>query len=293
MENLFNLPEKLDRRKRYYLILDCETATLPFVRELPAEIQKKMALSKPLIYDLGWKVIDTKGNIYCRKSFIIAEIFSVPAIFETAYYKDKKPLYLKAIQEGETKIVAWNEAIHDLKTDIQKVNAVGAYNAAFDFFRAIKFTNLYISKIYSMHFSDWYEYQKKICLEQFQKKKKEHTPKWDTFKFEEIEIPLFDIWFLACKYLMNTKNYRKFCEENEYFSHTKKYYSSTAETAYRYITGNKQFNESHTAVHDSDIESEILLKILKKKNSKMEMGVVAFPSRIIGTVKQKEVNERE
>ena len=34
---------ELDRRRKYYLILDCETATLPFVKEFPDCMREKIA----------------------------------------------------------------------------------------------------------------------------------------------------------------------------------------------------------------------------------------------------------
>ena len=71
---------KLDRRRKYYLVLDCETATLPYAANFDAEAKKKIAIAKPLIYDLGWQVIDRNGKVYRRKSYLISEIFSVPAV---------------------------------------------------------------------------------------------------------------------------------------------------------------------------------------------------------------------
>ena len=84
----------LDKRRKYYMVLDCETATLPFTADLSPEQRKTIAIAKPLIYDLGYTIVDKKGKIYKKKNFLISEIFSVPAVFDTAYYHDKKPLYL-------------------------------------------------------------------------------------------------------------------------------------------------------------------------------------------------------
>ena len=78
--------KKLDRRRKYYCVLDCETATLPYASELSAEAKKSVAIAKPLIYDLGWTICDAKGNVYRRRNYLITEIFSVPSIFNTACY---------------------------------------------------------------------------------------------------------------------------------------------------------------------------------------------------------------
>ena len=93
------IEKKLDRRRKYFLILDCETCTLPYASELSAEAKKSVAIAKPLIYDLGWTICDAKGNVYRRRNYLITEIFSVPAIFNTAYYASKtKP----ALQFGHS-----------------------------------------------------------------------------------------------------------------------------------------------------------------------------------------------
>ena len=58
---------KYDKRRKYYLILDCETATLPFSKEF--NCAKDIALQKPLIYDIGWQVVDKKGKVYKKVSY--------------------------------------------------------------------------------------------------------------------------------------------------------------------------------------------------------------------------------
>ena len=62
----FRKPQnKKGRKPRLYMVLDCETATLPFVRDMQlSEIQRKnVAIARPLIYDIGWRIIDAKGNV--------------------------------------------------------------------------------------------------------------------------------------------------------------------------------------------------------------------------------------
>ena len=75
---------KYDKRRKYYMILDCETATLPCAISYTEEERKNVAIAKPLIYDLGWKIVDKLGIVYNRENYLITEIFSVPQIFDTA-----------------------------------------------------------------------------------------------------------------------------------------------------------------------------------------------------------------
>ena len=89
---------KLDRRRNYYLVLDCETATLPYAMNFEGKDKQTISIAKPLIYDLGWQIIDRKGRVYDKKNFLISEIFSVPSVFNTAYYAEKRPIYLEKLK---------------------------------------------------------------------------------------------------------------------------------------------------------------------------------------------------
>ena len=82
-------------KKKLYMVVDTETATLPIVCDIArtAEEKKKLAIAKPLVYDIGWTICDRKGNVLEKKQYLIAETFSVPAIFNTAYYAEKRPIY--------------------------------------------------------------------------------------------------------------------------------------------------------------------------------------------------------
>ena len=92
---------KYDKRRKYVMVLDVETATLPHAINYDGEQRKNIAIAKPLVYDLGWKIMDYKGNTYARKNFLISEIFSVPSVFDTAYYAEKRPIYLEKLEKGE------------------------------------------------------------------------------------------------------------------------------------------------------------------------------------------------
>ncbi len=89
---------KYDRRRKYFMVLDCETATLPCAINYTEEQRKNIAITKPLIYDLGWKIMDKNGNIYNRVNYLVSEVFSVPSVFDTAYYREKRPIYLEKMR---------------------------------------------------------------------------------------------------------------------------------------------------------------------------------------------------
>lgn len=284
---LFTAPEKLDRRRKYYLVLDCETATLPLVKEFSEKEQRKLSIAKPLIYDLGWKIVDCIGRVYSRHSYLISEIFSVPQIFNTAYYADKRPIYLEKLRNGETILTDWRTAKAVLIGDMVKVNAVGAYNAMFDFKKAIPFTDLYIDMLYSPYYYQWEAEQRRICERIVNTSKKndstENCFEPEIFRWGGTVFPLFDLWGLTCKHLLNCDEYRKLCETNNWVTASKKYYKTSAETAYRFIKGMNDFDEAHMAIEDADIESELLCAIVKEKRANMEYGIMYFPFKMVGT----------
>lgn len=277
---------KLDRRRKYYLILDCETATLPFVEKYTGKLRDRVAISRPLIYDLGWNIVDRNGNIYKRTNYLISEIFNVPEVFNTAFFKSKRPLYLEKLNKGEIDLAYWNEAISELMEDIEAVEAVGAYNAMFDYKKAIPFTEAYISHLYHEDFNNWLKMQERICstMDKPYKPKKKKDFNGSTFTLRDTTVDLFDLWGLACKHILNSDEYRKTADENKWYSASGKYYSTNAENAYRFISGEHDFNEAHTAIDDCDIETLIFALIVKLTKNKWEKGIENFPFKIVGEV---------
>ncbi len=275
------------RKELRYLVFDCETATLPFASELSngdADKKKKIAIARPLIYDMGWTITNRKGEILDKKQFLIAETFSVPSVFNTAYYAEKRPLYLDMLNRKETSIKTWFEASAILMEDLQKVDAVGAYNSMFDFKKAIPFTELYVNKLYSPEYQQWELTQRKLCYkimnERYQKNQ-EKDFNGEVFSFRGQDFPLFDLWGLATKHLLNNATYKKRCLENEMLTSTGTFFKTSAEATYRYLQDKYDFDEAHTALDDATIETFILSQIAKR--SAITVGISFFPFRELGT----------
>ena len=278
---------KYDKRRKYYLILDCETATLPHAIDYIGEERKRISIAKPLIYDLGWQVVDKTGRVYAKKNYLISEIFSVPSVFDTAYYKDKRPIYLEKLDKGEILLTDWRTAVRELVEDMDAVEGVGAYNAMFDFKKAIPFTELYINELYSPDFHKWLDFQNSRCDGIAQGGLKppansEFDP--EIFRFRGKSYPLFDLWGLSCKHILNTNEYKNACLENGWATASGKYFSTTAENAFRFFTGQNEFDEAHTALDDAEIESLLFAEIAKRTKNKWENGITYFPFRLLGTV---------
>lgn len=277
----------MGRKEKRYLVLDCETATLPFVNEIvgnDAEKKKKVAIARPLIYDIGWTITNRKGEILKSKQYLIAETFAVPSIFNTAYYAEKRPLYIEKLNRNETSIKPWNEVMEILIADLNKVEAVGAYNSMFDFKKAIPFTDLYIKKLYSPDYYEWEQIQRNLCFRianEPYKKPEDKEFDGENFSFRSVDYPMFDLWGLATRHLLNNVTYKKECLNHDMLTNSGTFFKTSAESSYRYLKQKYDFDEAHTALEDAIIETYILAQIAKKHS--ITIGIIFFPFRELGT----------
>lgn len=180
-------------------------------------------LTKPFCYDVGYKIIDDQGVEIVRKHFVVEQTWHNLPLFESAYYKEKRPLYIQLMRRHEAVMDKWGYIMRALRRDIKTNNVVDcyAYNSDFD------------DGVFAFN-CDWYK-----CNNPLE------------------ELPIYDIWGYACKYITCMPEYKAFCERNEYFTDTGNYKQS-AEIVYRFITDNNEFEEKHMGLYDVDIETDIL-----------------------------------
>ena len=270
-------------RTTKYIILDTETCTLPFVNEwnLSSNDKKKIAIAKPLVYDIGWTVASRTHGIIEKRNFLVAETFSVPTVFNTAYYKEKRPLYLDMMKRGEIEVLPWDAIMEILLTDLQDAAYICAYNAMFDFKKAIIFTEQYIRKLYSPLYHEWEELQRESCRRILTTKphnERDFDPEHFIFRGEK--YPMIDIWGVACKYLLNNSKYKNMCLKENKISNSGLYFTTNAEVAMQYLSQRFDFIEDHTALSDAEIETEILFTCLKR--GKIVQGIIYFPYKMLG-----------
>lgn len=268
-----------------YMVVDTETATLPLCAELAngdAEKKKKLAIAKPLVYDIGWTITNRKGEILDRKQFLVTETFAVPQVFNTAYYADKRPRYIEMLNNHETELKMWNEIMEVFMRDLRSVDAVGAFNSMFDFKKALPFTELYINKLYSDNYYAWEEIQRQGALRILSDNRRPRNPEFDpeNFKFRGEEFPLFDLWGLATTHLLNNVSYKNECLTHGLLTNSGTYFKTSAESTYQYLCDKYDFVESHTALDDAIIETYILSQIAKRHA--ISLGIEYFPFRNLG-----------
>lgn len=265
-------------KARKYLVVDTETCTLPEYAN-----DKKLAITHPLIYDIGWVLTDYKGTIYSKKSFLVQEIFFNEELFSTAYYRDKKPLYFQKLSKCEIRVETWAKIWAIFQSDLEQANFICAYNANFDLKKSIPFTFKCFEKN-SQFFSATPAEKNSLFLNTKnslfpEAKTRSFSEQFFTEKNEPFFLgkPAIDLWFYSCDTFLGTVSYKKYASENNWYSPSKKYYNSSAEKAYSYIVKNASFSEAHLALEDALIESLILRHCLKRK--KPPVSIEWFPFR--------------
>lgn len=212
---------KIDRRRHYVLVVDTETANT-------IQDGETLDMSNVLVYDCGWQVVDTHGQVYREKSFVNSDIFvHEKELMQSAYYASKIPQYLADLESGKRKMANTYEIRAAMLQDMEDygITEVAAHNTRFDL-NALNGTQRYVTK---SKFRYWFPYGTKL---------------WDTMRMAESVI---------CK----MPTYRKFCEENGYLTKTGRL-RKTAEILWRFISGNDDFKESHTGLEDVTIEAQIM-----------------------------------
>ena len=271
-------------KKKYYLILDTETATLPFARTIARNEKEKknIAIAKPLVYDIGWIISDRQGNIIKKENYLVQETFFVPQVFNTAYYRDKRPQYMEMFGKREIEALPWNNIIEILLQDCRNTDFVCAYNAAFDFKKAIPFTEKYIKALYSNYYQKWEDRQIESCKQIVNGYNNAKNEKYlePIFELRNEDFPIVDLWGLACQRLINNKRYKDYCLKNGLLTQSGLYFKSSAETSFQYLAREYNFIESHTALDDALIETKILAKALQK--GKVFPMIGAFPFKELG-----------
>ena len=213
----------MDKRINYLIGLDTETCN-------GLVVDDKLDLSQSLVYDLGWAITDKRGRIYETRSYIIAEIFcEMKDVMKSAYYAEKIPNYWDEIKSGKRILASFWTVRRAFMDDVKEygVKNVFAHNAGFDV-RALNNTMRYITK---SQFRWFFPYDLEI---------------WDTLKMSRQTIG-------------QQKSYKKWCARNGYMTnHKTPRVRLTAEILFRYISGQYDFNESHTGLEDVLIETVIM-----------------------------------
>ena len=200
--------------------------------------------SKAFVFDLGYVISNRKGKIFQERNFLIREVLTNPRIMLGALYnKEWRAMmggkifhhYIPGLNDSTLKIYGWREALQIMRDDIltYDVNVFSAYNLPFDLGAMNKTHNMITEK--SLDFS---------------------------------RLDLLCLWEFACITVLRSRLYHdvahKLGQDAGWITPANNV-RTTAEKTYAFLSGDYGFIESHTALHDAKIETEILHRLLAKK----------------------------
>lgn len=201
------------------------------------------SLKKPFCYNIGYLIADSEsGETLIKREFIVEQVWHNTMAFASAYYAGKRSIYVKAMRSRVITMDKFGYITQTMTRDFKAFNVerAFAYNSSFD------------EKVFNFN-CDWFK-----CINPF-----------DT-------VPISDIRGFVHHFLMD-ENFFKWAEKHKAFTENENY-STTAETITQYIRNNPDFSESHTALSDTLIETEILFHCLKKGQTSTETIPPAVPS---------------
>lgn len=186
------------------------------------------SLDKPFCYNIGYVIlnVETEEKLAAR-DYVVEQVWHNLPLFSSAYYADKRPIYVNRMRSRAVIMDKFGYICRQMIRDIKQYEVAHAYayNSPFD------------EKVFNFN-CDWYK-----CSNPF-----------DT-------VQIHDIRGYAHQFIVDEK-YIAYCEEHSLFTESGNY-SSTAEAVYRYISGKDDFDEEHTALSDSVIETEILFYAMR------------------------------
>lgn len=226
-------------KRKIIAVIDTETA--------PVRPSKYVNAHNMRTYDIGYQIrAKYDGEIFCERSFVISDVFDNEKMMNTAYYAEKIPSYKSDIAEGLRDVKSMGEVYQIFAQDCREfgITEVWAYNANFDRIAlnvsAAEYSKGFVSDFISATGAEWR-----------------------------------DIWSFA-QVITGSSRYGEWATEHGYVTETGTPKTS-AEHVYRFLTRNKNFTESHTALEDVRIESSILTACIarKRKDPKQWRGNMA------------------
>ena len=155
-------------------------------------------LEKPFSYNIGYTIVNVEtGEKLVNRDFVVEQIWHNLMLFTTAYYADKRSLYVSKMKAKRTIMDKFGYITQQIIRDIKsyEIAAGYAYNSPFDI------------KVFAFC-CDWFKVANPLDL-----------------------IPVYDIRGYAVEFICNTDEYKAYCENNQKFTESGNY-STTAEAVY-------------------------------------------------------------
>jgi hypothetical protein len=185
-------------------------------------------LKKPFVYDLSYTIATLERGKYEPIKIVgnvVKQIYDNKALFETAYYRNKRPLYTSALRRKVYSKRDYGRIVNSMINDIQKYNVkcVMGYNVSADT-RAIAFTSEFL---------------------------KAKNP------LENVEV--IDLMPIVVNAICDTLEYKTFAKENDLVSE-KGFYKFGVEAVSKFVYNKPSFVEKHMGMSDNEHELNLLNK---------------------------------
>jgi hypothetical protein len=198
-----------------------------------------ITLNKPFVYDLSYLIarkVDDKYITLKSVGNVVKQVYQNKMMFETAYYSEKRKLYVSALKGKTYKQNYLGNILRQFKKDIAEYNVsmVLGYNVNADI-RSIDFTSNYL----------------------------------------KLESPLknakvIDLMPIVVNTICDTDDYKNFAKQNNLITE-KGYYKMSVESVMKYINNNIEFSEKHLGKSDNENEIDLLNYAIEKGASLIEM----------------------
>ena len=198
-----------------------------------------ITLNKPFVYDLSYLIARKVGDKYITlKSVgnVVKQVYQNKMMFETAYYSEKRKLYVSALKGKTYKQNYLGNILRQFKKDIAEYNVsiVLGYNVGADM-RSIDFTSEFL---------------------------KLQSPLKNT--------KVIDLMPIVVNTICDTNEYKNFAKQNNLITE-KGYYKMGVESVMKYINNNIEFSEKHLGKSDNENEIDLLNYAIEKGASLIEM----------------------
>jgi hypothetical protein len=188
------------------------------------------SIEKPFCYNVGYTIIDAaNGTVRLARDYVIEQIWHNPELFTTAYYANKRDIYVQRMRKRVAVMDKWGYVMQQMFRDFKAFNITDcyAYNSPFD--------------VGVFEFNcDWFKTLNPLD-----------------------NVAVHDIRGMVHNFIAFDPAFQAFCDANAYYTESG-HYSTTAETVYRFISQNTAFIEEHTALADAEIEYEILAECVNR-----------------------------
>lgn len=189
-----------------------------------------VSLQKPFCYNIGYVIYNTdSAQIEKKIDYVVDQIWHNVELFSTAYYADKRPIYVSAMRGKRARLAKFGNILQALARDIEEyqISDAYAYNSPFD------------ERVFEFN-CDWFKLANPLEI-----------------------LRVHDIRGFVHNKIAFTPEYRQFCDAHSCYTEAGNY-STTAETVTQFLRDDPEFVEAHTALDDSEIELAILLECIER-----------------------------